>query len=377
MQKKTFLPGKLKLPTSKAPNLISMSLVALLSISLMSFKTGNGKGAPGDDNKRKKDSIGIAANSKQFASLLSPETNTSTANHAVPGEDVASATVGLNPHVADFARSYLYRERVDLNRMKSWAQPYFQLFDRILSQNGIPVQLKYLAVIESSLSSTLRSHAGALGPWQLMSYEAKEYGLKMGKHDERTDYAKSTEAACKLLNSLHDRYDDWLLVIAAYNGGIGAVNRAIKKAGSDDFWDIQQYLPTETRNHVKKFISTHYFFEGNGGFTTMTADEVAAYKARSAKQGIDLKNVNTAGTDVIEVSGIYNVATICKALNIDEKRFRELNPGFNKTLANGLSYPMRLPSEKIQSFNNSKEKILEASFHQLIDENGAVANVRK
>jgi membrane-bound lytic murein transglycosylase D len=414
MRKKTFLPGNLNIPTSKAPNLISIFMAALLGILLLNSKTGYGKGVPDYENRIKRDSVNIdtTANAKQFAGLLPSETSSTSVAATLPAKTTTHTTtatshtvankktaapikVGLNPHVADFARSYLSRERVDLKKMKNWGQPYFKIFDRILTQNGIPVQLKYLAVIESSLSSTLRSCKGAVGPWQLMDYEARQYGLKMGKHDERTDYVKSTEAACKLLTSLHNRYGDWLLVIAAYNGGVGAVNKAIDKAGSDDFWDIQQYLPTETRNHVKKFISTHYFFEGAGGFTTMTTGEIATYKAKAAKQkqSIVVKNtitpdlktttttnlqntINTDGTDIVKITGIYDIATICNVLNIEEKRFRELNPGFNKALANGLSYPMRLPIEKIQLFNDSKDKILETSFHKLIEDDGTTATVK-
>ncbi|MDR0792623.1 MAG: lytic transglycosylase domain-containing protein [Chitinophagaceae bacterium] len=387
MRKKTFLPGNFNILTSKAPNLISISRVALLFALLLFFKADAVKGAPVYENRIKQTDIDTTGNSKQFVSLLSHETNmpapaasdvtakdtiASTANHnTVVNKKAAPVKVALNPHVSDFARDYLAKERVDLNRMKQWGQPYFNIFDRILTQYSIPVQLKYLAVIESSLSSTLRSHAGAVGPWQLMNYEAREYGLKMGKRDERTDYVKSTEVACKLLKSLYKRYDNWLLVIAAYNGGIGAVNKAIKKANSDDFWDIQEYLPKETRNHVKKFISTQYFFEGNGHFTTMTYDEIAAYKTKAAKQGGIDKNVNTDGTDVVQISGVYDIATICKVLNVEEKRFKELNPGFNKSLTNGLSYPMRLPIDKIQLFNTSKDKILEISFQKLIGNDGA------
>ena len=88
-----------------------------------------------------------------------------------------------------------------------------------------------------------------------------------------SDYIKSTNAACKILKELYNTYGDWLLVIAAYNAGAGSVNRAIAKAHSKNFWDIQYYLPLETRNHVKKFIATHYFFEGDGSIATVTGNE--------------------------------------------------------------------------------------------------------
>ena len=99
-------------------------------------------------------------------------------------------------------------------------------------------------------------------------------GLKVNQYrDERTDYHKSTTAAAKYLKELFSIYGDWLLVIAAYNGGVGNVNSAIRKSHSRNFWDLQYYLPTESRNHVKKFIATHYIMEGDGGITTITKDE--------------------------------------------------------------------------------------------------------
>src|SRR4029079_14064440 len=126
----------------------------------------------------------------------------------------------------------------------------------------LPKELKYLAVIESDLKSNALSHAGARGPWQFMSYTAKDYGLQVNKFiDDRTDYYKSTNAAAKYLLSLYKDLKDWLLVIAAYNGGPGRVYSAIKKSGSRNFWNMQYFLPEESRNHVKKFIATHYIME--------------------------------------------------------------------------------------------------------------------
>src|SRR5690606_30506303 len=116
--------------------------------------------------------------------------------------------------------------------------------------------------IESNLKSNALSSAGARGPWQFMDYTAREYGLQVNRMiDDRIDYGKSTHAASKYLLSLYKDLKDWLLVIAAYNGGPGRVYSAIKRSGSRNFWDLQYYLPEESRNHVKKFIATHYIME--------------------------------------------------------------------------------------------------------------------
>jgi len=123
--------------------------------------------------------------------------------------------------------------------MKDWGRGYFDMMDGILAKHGLPKELKYLAVIESQLKSHAISWAGAVGPWQLMPSTARKLGLKVGsKVDERRDIYKSTQAACRYLTNLYSIYGDWLLVIAAYNGGPGKVNAAIKRSGSTDFWTL-------------------------------------------------------------------------------------------------------------------------------------------
>jgi len=123
------------------------------------------------------------------------------------------------------------------------------------------------------------SRVGAVGPWQLMASTARDLSLKVkDKYDERKNYYKSTVAAAKYLRDLYRQFGDWPLVIAAYNSGPGKVLTAIKKSGSRNFWVLQNYLPAETRGHVKRFIATHYYFEGYGSITTLTKSEVTAYK---------------------------------------------------------------------------------------------------
>ncbi len=178
-------------------------------------------------------------------------------------------SVQVNPNAESYMQDYLKAHSNHLIQMKGWGQPYFNLIDNILSQYGLPRELKYLAVIESNLSTGATSWKGAGGPWQFMPYTARDYGLVVnGFFDERRDYYKSTHAAARYLLTLYGQLHDWLLVIAAYNGGPGRVFSAIKKSGSRNFWSLQYYLPTESRNHVKKFIATHYVMEGSGGITT-------------------------------------------------------------------------------------------------------------
>jgi membrane-bound lytic murein transglycosylase D len=153
----------------------------------------------------------------------------------------------------------------------------------VLEKNGLPGELKYLAVVESDLKLKAHSPAGAVGYWQLMKRTATELGLTVtNKTDERKHLRKSTTAAANYLRNLYTIYDDWLLVIAAYNAGPGTVSKAIKKAGSRNFWRLQAYLPAETRGHVKRYIAVYYFFEGEGGVTTLTKEERQRYEKEVA-----------------------------------------------------------------------------------------------
>ncbi len=274
----------------------------------------------------------------------------------------------LNPRAVSFVQEYIRKQGKELERMKSWGKPYFDLYDNVLAIYGIPKEMKYLSVIESHLSSGLVSWAGAVGPWQLMDYEAKRFGLRTRGIDDRMDYNKSTHVAAKLMKELYGEFGDWLLVVAAYNGGAGRVRQAIRKANSRDFWVLQYYLPEETRNHVKKFIGTHYVFEGSGGWTTMTADETVVQKALSAKpQEVVLTNDDLENTRVIEISGRYNSLIIANGLAMDITQFNKWNPGFDKSLAEGKKYPMRLKKEKAAIFEARKNNFLMESVRALLE----------
>ena len=181
---------------------------------------------------------------------------------AVFGDGVTGAK--LNPMAISFVQNYIKKNKTGFENMKGWAKPKLDMMDEILTQHGLPGELKYLAVIESGLKYNMISRSGAVGPWAFMPAAAQEYGLRInGGKDERLDYIKSTHAAARLLTDFYAQYGDWLLVIAAYNSGPGNVQKAIRKSGgSKDFWTIQNYLPNETMNHVKKFIGVHYIFEG-------------------------------------------------------------------------------------------------------------------
>jgi len=185
----------------------------------------------------------------------------------------------FNKAALKFANDYVKQNRQTLAIVEQRSKPFFELIDSVFTSYQLPPELKYLAVVESKLKPNVVSKAGAVGLWQFMPSTARTVGLKIkGKYDERRLTCKSTVAAARHLKALYNDFEDWLLVIAAYNGGAGTVYKAIRRSGSRDFWKLQYFLPLETRLHVKRFIGTHYYFEGGAGLTTITKAETTAYR---------------------------------------------------------------------------------------------------
>lgn len=268
----------------------------------------------------------------------------------------------LNPQALSFVQDYIEKHYESLMDMQNWARPYFDMMDDVLTQNNVPKQMKYLAVIESHLRASAVSWAGAVGPWQFMPATARTLGLRVDRRvDERRDYLKSTKAAAKYLNYLFDIYGDWLLVVAAYNCGPGRVNSTIAKAGSSDFWKLQYHLPAESRNHVKKFIATHYIMEGKGGVTTVSKEKALAMM-ETVKDEATHKDVK-----VQTINGRYKVKAIVKYLGMDEETFNQLNPNFEQVLAANNSYQLKLPVEQMETFMSKKNEMLNESIQMLIN----------
>ena len=279
----------------------------------------------------------------------------------------------VNPHAESYMQDYLKSHSNSLINMKGWGQPYFNLIDNILSQYGLPKELKYLAVIESNLSTRATSWVGAGGPWQFMPYTARDYGLVVNNVlDERRDYYKSTHAAARYLLTLYGQMKDWLLVIAAYNGGPGRVYSAIKQSGSRNFWSLQYYLPTESRNHVKKFIATHYIMEGTGGVTTGpnlsgNYDPRGGVNSFDAKPDLTEEEKEFASTQ--SITGKYNSLVIVKNLLMDIGTFNRYNPDFDNMMSINGNYDLRLPADKMQLFLANKYVILNECVQLLLGDN--------
>lgn len=221
---------------------------------------------------------------------------------------------------------------------------YMPIFEEALESYRLPLELKYLPVIESALNPRAVSRVGATGLWQFMISTAKHYGLKVNSLvDERRDPLKSSYAAAQYLSDLYKIFGDWNLVIAAYNCGPDKLNRAIHRSGgSRDYWQIYPYLPAETRGYVPAFIAANYImnYYCDHNICPMVSE-------------LPVK------TDTIVVSKDIHLEQISKVLNINIEHLRNLNPQYRHDIINGLNHPMvlRLPSTLIGSFIDQQDSI--------------------
>ncbi|MCW3089142.1 MAG: hypothetical protein JWP81_211 [Ferruginibacter sp.] len=296
----------------------------------------------------------------------------------------------INPNAEIFVQDYMKAHGTYLQNMKGWGRPYFNLIETVLQQYGLPRELKYIAVIESNLSTGATSYMGAGGPWQFMPYTARDYGLVVnGYLDERRDYYKSTHAVARYLLALYGQMHDWLLVMAAYNGGPGRVYSAMRKSNSKNFWDLQYYLPAESRTYVKRFIATHYIMEGSGGVTTIGGDQRAmnniytpiynAGRINEAQNTSDptssLSTKELVDVEMLPISGKYNSLVIAKNLAMDIGLFNHYNPNFDGVMSSAGNFDLRLPPDKMQLFLANKYPILNESIQALLS--GASVPVNK
>ena len=224
-------------------------------------------------------------------------------------DSAAGPKAPLNKQAAQFVSRYLRENEECLEGVKQKSPASFEVINGVFTKYALPLELKYLAVVESELNPKAVSRVGAVGPWQFMPATAKVLGLKITrKYDERKNLKKSTRAAALYLRDLYSQYEDWLLVLAAYNCGPKHVNNAIRKSGSRNFWKLQYLLPAESRAHVKKFIATHYYFEGSGGITTLTRAENIQY-AQELSQWVSSQAKANAALVMLQDNSENNVTT--------------------------------------------------------------------
>ncbi|QXP54305.1 LysM peptidoglycan-binding domain-containing protein [Cellulophaga sp. HaHa_2_1] len=254
--------------------------------------------------------------------------------------------VEYNPSLESVIQSFLKRKRGLMERMLTLSQFYFPMFEQELASYNIPLELKYLAIVESALNPRARSRVGATGLWQFMYPTGKMYDLDVSSYvDDRSDPIKATKAACAYLLKLHDIYDDWDLALAAYNSGPGNVNKAIRRSGGlTNYWNIRNNLPRETAGYVPAFLATMYLFE--------YADE----------HGLKPKNAERPyfETDTIHVKRLITFQQISELVDVSMEELEVLNPSYKLNIIpyiDGEDYALRLPIAAIGKFVANEDAI--------------------
>ena len=226
------------------------------------------------------------------------------------------------------------------------AKLYFPMFEEHLDKYDMPLELKYLAVVESALKPYAKSRVGAKGLWQFMYGTGKENNLKVSSYvDERSDPIKSTEAACKYLTKLYDIFNDWDLALAAYNSGPGNVNKAIRRSGGNtNYWNIRHFLPRETAGYLPAFYATYYIFE--------YANEHNLYAKNELLPAFE--------TDTIVVKRQITFEQINKVLGTETELIKMLNPQYKLNIipvVKDRNYTLRIPKYLIGKFVSNEDLI--------------------
>ena len=249
-----------------------------------------------------------------------------------------------NEIVQNFIDRYTGRLRHSVSYMLGASNFYIPIFEEALEAYGLPLELKYLPVIESALNPKATSHAGAAGLWQFMVATGKQYGLEINSLiDERRDPIKSSYAAAHYLKDLYNIFGDWSLVIAAYNCGPENINKAIHRAdGQADYWKIYPYLPRETRGYVPAFIAANY---------------VMNYYCEH--NICPMRTTLPAKTDTVVVSKDVHLKQIADVCGIDIEELRTLNPQYRRDIVNGNNKPsvIRLPANATNTFIANEDSI--------------------
>lgn len=257
--------------------------------------------------------------------------------------------VAYNPSLERVIKSFLLRKRGLMQRMLTASQFYFPLFEEKLSQYDLPLELKYLAIVESALNPRARSRVGATGLWQFMYSTGRMYGLEVSSYvDERSDPVRSTEAACQYLSKLHEIFGDWDLALAAYNSGPGNVNKAIRRSGGyTNYWNIRRNLPRETAGYVPAFLATYYLLE------------------YASEHGLVAEGVPRPyfHTDTIRVRETITFDEVATYTGVSREEIELLNPAYKLDIIPRLAdkdYVLRLPRRAAGVFVTNEDTIYAA-----------------
>jgi membrane-bound lytic murein transglycosylase D len=254
--------------------------------------------------------------------------------------------VEYNPSLESVIRQYLKSRRSTMGRLMALSDYYFPMFEEALDRHNLPLELKYLAIVESALDPQARSRVGATGLWQFMFATGKMFGLDVSSYvDERSDPILATEAACKYLKSLYNSLDDWDLALAAYNSGPGNVSKALRRAGGyTNYWNIRHHLPRETAGYLPAFLATMYIFE---------YAEEHGFKSNGPQ-------FPYVATDTVHVKKMISLDQVAKLTNVDIAELKFLNPSYKLGIIPFVAdenYVLRLPVNAIGKFVSNEEAI--------------------
>ena len=254
--------------------------------------------------------------------------------------------VEYNPSLESVIKGYLKHRRTSMERLMGLSHFYFPMFEQEFDNYNIPLEMKYLAIVESALKPRARSRVGATGIWQFMYGTGKEHDLQVSSYvDDRSDPIKSTTAAAQYLGRMYKIFGDWDLALAAYNSGPGNVNKAIRRSGGyKNYWNIRKNLPRETAGYVPAFLATMYIFE--------FAEEHGFKPERPAFQNIE--------TDTIHVKHMITLDQVSETTGVKIEELQFLNPAYKLDIipkVKGKTYVLRLPREAVGVFTANEDKI--------------------
>lgn len=272
----------------------------------------------------------------------------------------------FNKTVKNYILLYSKRKRELTQKMLGLSRVYFPYFEEQLDRFNLPLELKYLAIVESALNPRAGSRAGAKGLWQFMYGTGKVYDLKVTSYvDDRFDPIKSTVAACQHLSDLYDIYNDWSLALAAYNSGAGNVNRAIRYAGGvKNYWAIWPFLPRETRGYVPAFIAVTYVMNFAAEHNLFPRDPGILYM----------------GIDTVTVHDVLSFDQISEMLDVRMEDVKFLNPQFKLGVipaTHGKKYKLRLPKEYVATFLNNEDSLYRFKSKKGIERDKLLAQIKK
>ena len=255
--------------------------------------------------------------------------------------------LAYNPALEKVINSYLKYRKKYYPALMAKAQYYFPMFEQYLDQFDVPLEMKYLAIVESALRPAARSRVGATGLWQFMYGTGIQFNLKVNSYvDERQDPVKATIAACKYLSQLYKIFGDWDLALAAYNSGPGNVSKAIKRSGGyRNYWNIRPFLPRETASYVPAFYATMYIFE--------YAEKHNIYP--------EPPNVFHFETDTVRVKRTISFDQISEKTKIDTELLSFLNPAYKLDIipyVKNKNYAVRLPRKSMIDFLDKEKKFM-------------------